>query len=46
MEKIGVMVCGHGSRDAAAIAEFTALAEALKDRFPWPSTLLNTLLEE
>jgi len=33
---IGVMVCGHGSRDAAAIAEFTALAEALKDRFPWP----------
>jgi sirohydrochlorin cobaltochelatase len=36
-ESIGVMVCGHGSRDTAAVAEFAALAESLKARFPdWP----------
>jgi sirohydrochlorin cobaltochelatase len=28
----GVMVCGHGSRDAAAIAEFERLAAALRAR--------------
>ena len=34
---IGVMLCGHGSRDEQAIAEFAALAEKLKPRFPdWP----------
>jgi sirohydrochlorin cobaltochelatase len=34
---IGVMVCGHGSRDAHAIQEFAALAEKLEARFPgWP----------
>jgi sirohydrochlorin cobaltochelatase len=33
-EPIGVMICGHGSRDAAAIAEFSHLAETLKPRFP------------
>ena len=36
-EKLGVMVCGHGSRDAGAVAEFTQVAERLKPRFPnWP----------
>jgi sirohydrochlorin cobaltochelatase len=36
-EPIGVMVCGHGSRDPEAITEFAELAETLKDRFPgWP----------
>ncbi len=35
--RIGVMICGHGSRDAGAVAEFAALAEKLKPRFPdWP----------
>ncbi len=34
---IGLMVCGHGSRDADAVAEFATLAERLKPRFPdWP----------
>ena len=34
---IGVLVCGHGSRDPAAVTEFAALAERLRDRFPgWP----------
>ena len=28
------MLCGHGSRDAQAVAEFAALAEKLKPRFP------------
>ena len=31
-DPIGVMICGHGSRDAAAIAEFSTLAETLKGR--------------
>ena len=36
-DRIGVMVCGHGSRDAEAVAEFAALAETLKPHFPgWP----------
>ncbi|MGQ7793342.1 sirohydrochlorin chelatase [Faunimonas sp. B44] len=36
-ERFGVMVCGHGSRDEKAVAEFAALAERLKGRFPgWP----------
>ena len=34
---IGVLICGHGSRDPVAVAEFSALAEKLKGRFPdWP----------
>ena len=34
---IGVMVCGHGSRDAVAVAEFAGLAEKLKGSLPqWP----------
>ena len=31
-----VMICGHGSRDEDAVAEFAALAEALRRRVPWP----------
>ncbi|MFN4309818.1 MAG: sirohydrochlorin chelatase [Ferrovibrio sp.] len=33
-EKTGVMLCGHGSRDDRAVAEFTALAEHMKRRLP------------
>lgn len=33
-QKTGVMLCGHGSRDARAVAEFTALAEHMKRRLP------------
>ena len=36
-DQIGVMVCGHGSRDPQAVAEFSVLAERLKTAFPsWP----------
>lgn len=31
-DKLGVMVCGHGSRDPAAIAEFGAVARMLRAR--------------
>src|SRR5215470_12876395 len=34
MGKIGVMVCGHGSRDDEAIGEFTAVAAGLARRLP------------
>ena len=34
MSKIGVMVCGHGSRDANAVDEFDALARGLRERLP------------
>lgn len=34
MEKTGVMICGHGSRDPEAIAEFDSLARALSRRLP------------
>jgi sirohydrochlorin cobaltochelatase len=33
-EKIGVMLCGHGSRDVDAIREFNALAHHLEHRLP------------
>jgi len=33
-EKTGVMLCGHGSRDERAVAEFTALADHMKRRLP------------
>ncbi len=33
-EKIGVMLCGHGSRDVDAIREFQALAGHLAQRLP------------
>ncbi len=32
--KIGVMVCGHGSRDEDAVGEFCSLSESLKERLP------------
>ena len=34
MTKIGVMVCGHGSRDDEAIAEFAAVADGIARRLP------------
>jgi sirohydrochlorin cobaltochelatase len=34
MEKIGVMVCGHGSRDAGAVTEFQAVARGIRERLP------------
>ncbi|MGB0683802.1 MAG: sirohydrochlorin chelatase [Magnetovibrionaceae bacterium] len=33
-EKLGVMVCGHGSRDEGAVREFEAVAEGIKARLP------------
>lgn len=37
MSKIGVMVCGHGSRSQAAVDEFAVVAERLRSTFPdWP----------
>ena len=36
MSDTAVMLCGHGSRDKAAIAEFTDLARTLSSRFTWP----------
>jgi len=33
-EKLGVMLCGHGSRDKDAVREFAVLAEHLKKRLP------------
>ncbi|RAU23161.1 sirohydrochlorin chelatase [Paramagnetospirillum kuznetsovii] len=33
-EKIGVMLCGHGSRDVDAVREFNTLAAHLKRRLP------------
>ena len=34
MTKLGVMLCGHGSRDTDAVAEFAVLSEHLKKRLP------------
>jgi sirohydrochlorin cobaltochelatase len=33
-EKLGIMLCGHGSRDTDAVAEFAVLAEQLRKRMP------------
>lgn len=33
-EKLGVMLCGHGSRDKHAVREFAVLSEHLKQRMP------------
>ncbi len=33
-KKIGVMVCGHGSRDVEAIGEFEAVAAGIRERLP------------
>ena len=34
VEKLGVMLCGHGSRDKQAVTEFAVLASHLKERLP------------
>ena len=34
MEKLGIMICGHGSRSKTAEQEFGLLARSLKQRFP------------
>lgn len=34
MSKVGVMVCGHGSRDQEAITEFEAVARGIMQRLP------------
>ncbi len=34
LEKLGVMLCGHGSRDTDAVREFAVLSEHLKKRLP------------
>ena len=37
MSRIGVMICGHGSRSQAAVDEFAVLARRLPEHFPdWP----------
>lgn len=33
-EKLGVMLCGHGSRDKDAVREFAVLADHLKQKLP------------
>ena len=33
-EQFGVMVCGHGSRDEAAVNEFQSVARGIKERLP------------
>ena len=34
MNRIGVMVCGHGSRDVQAITEFESVAAGIRERLP------------
>ena len=34
MSRIGVMVCGHGSRDEQAITEFQSVAAGIRERLP------------
>ena len=34
MSKVGVMICGHGSRDVNAVEEFDAVARGLRERLP------------
>lgn len=37
MEPIGVMICGHGSRDPEACAQFARVVERIRERLPqWP----------
>ncbi|WP_068083641.1 sirohydrochlorin chelatase [Polycladidibacter stylochi] len=33
-EKIGIMVCGHGSRNKGAVGEFARLSEGMRARYP------------
>jgi len=35
-ESLGIMLCGHGSRDEAAVREFAVLSERLRERFAEP----------
>ena len=34
MSRIGVMVCGHGSRDVQAVTQFEAVAAGIRERLP------------
>ena len=34
MSKVGVMVCGHGSRDEEAVSEFQSVARGIRERLP------------
>ncbi|MEM1386117.1 MAG: sirohydrochlorin chelatase [Pseudomonadota bacterium] len=34
MTKLGIMICGHGSRSKAAEAEFALLAKGIRQRYP------------
>ena len=34
MSTLGVMVCGHGSRDSQAVNEFAAVARGIRERLP------------
>ena len=34
MSNVGVMICGHGSRDVNAVTEFEAVARGLRERLP------------
>ncbi|MBX9595696.1 MAG: sirohydrochlorin chelatase, partial [Roseomonas sp.] len=34
-DKLGVMICGHGSRDEQAVAEFAAVAHTLAHQLPY-----------
>lgn len=34
VEKIGIMVCGHGSRNQNAMKEFSKVSQGLQERFP------------
>ena len=37
MSRIGVMICGHGSRDDAACVEFSRVVDQIAHRLPeWP----------
>ena len=33
-EQLGIMVCGHGSRDDGAVEEFQSVARGLRERIP------------
>ena len=33
-EQLGIMVCGHGSRDEGAVEEFQSVARGLRERIP------------
>ena len=33
-EKLGLMICGHGSRNKEAVDQFAQLAKRLRPRFP------------